>query len=295
MSDWWQLSLSCSREQSDHCESLLLEAGALSLQLADAAGESIYEPAPGETPLWSKLKITALFDHAIHPETVFNQLASNLETELLASIETHELANQVWERICLERFKPMRFGQRLWICPSWQQPPDPKACNVILDPGIAFGTGTHPTTAQCLQMLDRNPPEQLDVIDYGCGSGILSVAALKLGAKKVIATDIDPQALAATEANAQLNHIDKNRLITCLPDQFPEMQVDYLLANILSSVLVELQPQLTRLLKPSARIVLSGIMQQQQQQVIEAFQDFFDLEAVKLMQGWCCITGTRIH
>ncbi len=291
---WLQLSIQCSREELENTENIFLESGALSLTLGDAKDEPIYEPLPGETPVWPNTTLTGLFEQTRSIEVLYDELVEKLPAHQISSIRKHLLEDQVWERAFLDQFKPLQFGKNLWICPSWHKPPDPEACNIILDPGIAFGTGTHPTTALCLEFLDENPPGSKSVLDFGCGSGILAIAAFKLGASKVTSTDIDPQALDATASNAKRNAIVPERLGICLPEKMNSEPVEYLMANILSGPLVELEPQLASLTIKGAQLVLSGILPSQADSVVQAYQKHFQLDEVTIKDSWCRITGIRL-
>ena len=290
---WWQLTIECTQPEIEATEDILLSLGALSLTLGDAQDEPIYEPPPGETPFWSTTTITGLFEQTRSIEALYDDLVRLLPEHQIASIRKHQLEDQQWERAFLDQFQPIPFGENLWICPSWHQPPDPDACNIILDPGIAFGTGTHPTTALCLQFLAQHPPRGKSVLDFGCGSGILAIAASKLGASSVRCTDIDPQALLATEDNARRNDIDPADLHITLPDAMDDAPVDYLLANILSGPLVELEPQLAALTRPGAQLVLSGILPQQAESVMQAYARDFELDALTTENDWCRVSGIR--
>ncbi len=289
---WWNLSLHCRREQLEAAEALLLELGAQAIDIRDAGDEPIYEPLPGDTPLWNDSIITGLFDQSTDAETLQDRLSRRLPAEQAASIRIELLPDQVWERAHLDRYQPLRFGRRLWIVPSWHQPPEPEACNILLDPGIAFGTGSHPTTALCLEYLDAHPPRGQSVIDFGCGSGILAIAAHKLGARSIAAIDIDPQALDATRRNAERNGIDPEAWTIGLPDVEPE-PADWLIANILSGALVELEPRFRRLTRPGGRLLLSGILPEQAEAVSRAYSAHFDLDAVTIDSDWCRISGRR--
>ncbi|MCK4707897.1 MAG: 50S ribosomal protein L11 methyltransferase [Gammaproteobacteria bacterium] len=290
---WWQLTIQCSREELESTEDILLEIGALSLTLGDAKDEPIYEPLPGETPVWPSTTLTGLFEQTRTIEELYDELVEKLPAHQISSIRKHSLDDQVWERAFLDQFEPIKFGNNLWICPSWHEPPNPAACNIILDPGIAFGTGTHPTTALCLEFLDQHPPANKSVLDFGCGSGILAIAAFKLGASKVSCIDIDPQALEATANNAERNSIDPARLGITLPEDMSLEPVDYLMANILSGPLVELEPKLAALTVSGAQLVLSGILPPQAESVEQAYQKDFQLDAVETKNNWCRITGIR--
>lgn len=290
---WWQLSVRCSEQELEKTEDILLELGALCLTISDAQDEPIYEPLPGHTPMWSISVVTGLFDQKHTLESLYDDLVKKLPEHQVQSIKKHQLEDQVWERAFLDQFKPTRFGENLWICPSWHQPPQAEACNIILDPGIAFGTGSHPTTALCLEYLDSHPPEDKSVIDYGCGSGILAIAAYKLGARYVSSIDIDPQALTSTARNAERNAIDPEDLHISLPQQQAVEAADLLIANILSGPLIELEPLFASLIRPSGHLLLSGILVTQADTILQAYQKHFELDAVKIKEDWCCITGTR--
>ena len=228
-------------------------------------------------------------------ERIVPSVTSRLPSDQARTLQARQLDDQVWERSFLEHYEPMKFGERLWICPSWHQPPRPEACNILLDPGLAFGTGSHPTTALCLEFLDAHPPKDKSVLDYGCGSGILAIAAFKLGARRISCIDIDPQALQASADNARRNDIDPELLHISLPGQQPIAAVDYLMANILSGPLIELEPEFARLTRAGGQLLLSGILQDQQQQIIEAYQKHFILDAVKIRDDWCRVSGKRKH
>jgi ribosomal protein L11 methyltransferase len=193
----------------------------------------------------------------------------------------------------MDNFHPMRFGQRLWIVPSWHSAPEPDAVNLLLDPGLAFGTGTHPTTALCLEWLDGQDLTDCNVLDFGCGSGILAIAALLLGAKQAVGTDIDYQAIEASRDNAERNGIDASRFPLYLPEQLPAEQADVLVANILAGPLVALAPQLISLVKPGGRLALSGILAEQGEEVAAAYAATFDLDPLCIRDGWVRISGRR--
>ena len=290
---WWQLTVECSSEELEQTEDILLALGAFSLTIADARDEPIYEPLPGDTPVWSYSTVTGLFDQSRSLEDLYDDLVKNLPEHQVSTIRREQLEDQVWEWVFFDRYQPIRFGRRLWVCPGWHEPPQPDACNVILDPGIAFGTGSHATTALCLEFLDAHPPVDKEVIDYGCGSGILAIAAFKLGARQLHCIDIDPQALKATEDNAHRNRIDPGLLNISTPDKLQQQPVDYLMANILSGPLIDLQEQFAKLCKPGARLLLSGILENQADSVCDAYSGNFQLDAVKIRDGWCLVTGTR--
>jgi len=290
---WVQIKLRTKKKFSDELDALLLEQGAVSISYADAEDNPVLEPAPGETPVWPELIITALYDAEVDTDNILRTLEASGLPHSDLSIEA--LPDQDWERAWMDDFKPMRFGERLWICPSWLEPPEPDAINLMLDPGLAFGTGTHPTTALCLQWLDAHPPQDALVIDYGCGSGVLAVAALKLGARHCWGVDIDPQALDATKANAEKNGIPPAHLYVAEPDDLPPIKADLLIANILSGPLVELAPSLTHLVKAGGQLILSGILEEQATSVIEAYTPWFEMQAPVGKEEWVRLEGRRLQ
>lgn len=289
---WIQLIFHSNQELAPRIENLLEEAGALSVTMADDADQPILEPELGTTPLWNNTRITGLFESGPDLESLARQLISKLDTDTQPDWEVQELEEQDWTRAWMDRFEPMQFGQRLWIVPSWYEAPNQEAVNILLDPGLAFGTGTHPTTRLCLEWLDSHDCAGKEVIDYGCGSGILAIAAAKLGAKRVMGVDNDPQALIATRENARVNGVD-SRIQAYLPGQFPEEPADLLLANILAGPLVDLYPVLSRLVKPGGYIVLSGILQEQADALRESYQQGFELKPTTLLDEWVRVDGIR--
>ena len=194
----------------------------------------------------------------------------------------------------MDNFHPMSFGKRLWICPSWRDPVDKNAVNLMLDPGLAFGTGTHPTTSLCLKWLDGADIQDKRVIDYGCGSGVLGIAAILLGASKMIGVDNDPQALIASKDNAQRNNINDQLIALYLPDQTPNLQADIVIANILALPLIGLAPRLAELTRPNGHIILSGILEEQAEDVLDRYSEWFSMQPVVSDQGWVRLTGQRV-
>ncbi|WP_041522536.1 50S ribosomal protein L11 methyltransferase [Gilvimarinus agarilyticus] len=289
---WLQIKVNTVREQAPKLEDALLDAGAVSVTLQDNADQPILEPGLGETPLWDQVRITGLFDASIDTRTTTNEIHNALNSELPA-YQWEQLEDKDWEREWMSNYHPICCGERLWICPSWIAPPEPNKVNILLDPGLAFGTGTHPTTFLCMQWLDQQPLEDLTLVDYGCGSGILGIAALKLGARHVVGVDIDPQALIATSDNAQRNHLAENAMPVYLPPKAPSDQVDIVLANILAGPLAELAPQLSGLTRPGGKICLSGILATQAEAVMAAYSDDFEFDPIAQKDEWVRITGTK--
>ncbi len=289
--NWQQIVLATDKARVNDLETALFQVGCLSVTIEDAGDQPIFEPAPGTTPVWAQLRVTGLFDEEADLEQVTDQLHAILGG--LSVIELTTLADRAWEREWMSHFKPMQFGQRLWICPSWCEPPEPAAVNLMLDPGLAFGTGTHQTTALCLEWLDQHDLHEKQVIDYGCGSGILAIAALLLGCKSVLAVDNDPQALQATRQNALNNHVEKEQLTVSAPDAVESAPVDLLMANILAGPLIELAPRLSSLVLSGGQIILSGILTSQIDDVSTAYQPFFDLHDPVSRGDWVRLSGNR--
>jgi ribosomal protein L11 methyltransferase len=256
---WLQVRLAITPEQAETYEDALLEVGAVSVTFMDAEDQPIFEPDLGTTPLWSHTHLLALFE----ADTDETALLAHLQLLCGGALPEHHverIEDQDWERSWMDGFQPMRFGQRLWIVPSWHAAPEPEAVNLLLDPGLAFGTGTHPTTALCLEWLDGQDLAGCNVLDFGCGSGILAIAALLLGAPQAVGTDIDPQALEASRDNASRNGIDPARFPVHLPADLPQQPAEVVVANILAGPLVSLAPQIGALVKPGGRLALSGIL-----------------------------------
>lgn len=289
---WLQLRLAITPEQAPTYEDALLEVGAVSVTFMDAEDQPIFEPDLGTTPLWSHTHLLALFE----ADTDADALVAHLQLLTDGALPEHQIEHiedQDWERSWMDGFAPMRFGQRLWIVPSWHEAPQPDAVNLLLDPGLAFGTGTHPTTSLCLQWLDAQPLEDCNVLDFGCGSGILAIAALLLGAPRAVGTDIDPQALEASRDNAQRNGIADERFPVYLPADLPQEPADVMVANILAGPLVSLAPQITSLVKPGGRLALSGILAEQADEVRATYAADFALDPTAVQDGWVRISGVR--
>ncbi|OLU24358.1 ribosomal protein L11 methyltransferase [Pseudomonas sp. PA15(2017)] len=289
---WLQLRLAITPEQAPTYEDALLDVGAVSVTFMDAEDQPIFEPDLGTTPLWSHTHLLALFEADTDADTLVAHLQL-LTDGALPEHQIERIEDQDWERSWMDGFAPMRFGQRLWIVPSWHEAPQPDAVNLLLDPGLAFGTGTHPTTSLCLQWLDAQPLEGCSVLDFGCGSGILAIAALLLGAPRAVGTDIDPQALEASRDNAGRNGIADQRFPLYLPADLPQEPADVVVANILAGPLVSLAPQITSLVKPGGRLALSGILAEQADDVCAAYAADFDLDPSAVQDGWVRISGIR--
>ncbi|MFK8052121.1 MAG: 50S ribosomal protein L11 methyltransferase [Woeseiaceae bacterium] len=290
---WQQLKMPLAGLDQETCEQAMLDAGAVAITYTDAADQPILEPAPGEAPLWRDAIITALFDDKISFDQIALQMLSKLGREHLPDFDIDLLAEREWERAWLDDFKAMQFGERLWVSPHEQPIDQPGAVVLKLDPGLAFGTGTHATTALCLARLDGLDLKGAEVLDFGCGSGILGIAAVLLGAKAIHAIDIDPQAITATRANALANDVG-HHIKTDLPDALASRKpgsFDIVLANILAQPLIDLSDALTNVLKPGGRILLSGILQAQADRVKSAYESRIEFGPVSVQDGWVLLDG----
>jgi ribosomal protein L11 methyltransferase len=272
-------------------ESACMQSGALCVTFSDASDDPVLEPRPGEMRLWRQTRLQALYDAPRADAALIVTLAAALGIDAL-QLTARAVADRAWEREWLRDFHAMRFGERLWICPRHESVADPEAVVVRLDPGLAFGTGSHPSTAMCLQWLDGTPLSGSTVVDYGCGAGALAIAALKLGARRAYAFDIDPQALLATRENAIDNAV-ADRLQLCERAADIARGCDVLLANILAEVLISLNQQFAQLLAPGARVLLAGILAAQEAEVAAAFLKWFDMERFAGRDGWVALAGTR--
>ncbi|GAB5413342.1 MAG: 50S ribosomal protein L11 methyltransferase [Congregibacter sp.] len=291
---WVQLRLDCAKTSAAAFESALLELGALSVTLEDREDEPLLEPAVGTTPLWRAIRISGLFPADFDaPGAVAALKRGGVECNPRVEI----LEDKDWEREWMAHYQPMRFGERLWICPSWKTPPDPDAINLLLDPGLAFGTGTHPTTAMCLRALDGMALKGHRVVDFGCGSGILGIAALRLGAQELLCVDNDPQALAATHENARRNQVPLDLQQVTLPGNYDRAayakSCDLVLANILAGPLESLAEELCAFLKPGGRLVLAGLLDSQAANLISVYAPWLKLSALFQQDEWVCLSGVR--
>lgn len=300
MSAWLELKTEVARSDVDMAEELLLALGALSITNLDAQDQPLLEPGPGETPLWDRVVVVGLFPGDLDPDDVRAAFATAWQTACETNppgFRVEGLADQPWERVWLEHFKPTRFGERLWVVPSWTQPPQPDAVNLHLDPGLAFGTGTHQTTALCLRWLDALANDgtlhNARVLDFGCGSGILAIAAALLGASDVTGVDNDPQAIIATRENAERNGVAVNAL---LPGEFAgasPREFDAVVANILAGPLVQLAPRIAGCVAPGGHIALSGILRDQAADVAAAYTAWIDWDTPAVDGDWVRLSGRR--
>ena len=295
---WLQIHITVDQAQVDFTETLLMSLGAVSVTLDDAEDQALLEPLPGETPLWNKVIVTGIYQEDEKEPIDVEKLEAFLKEQLpSAPIRNEQLEDQVWERAWMDYYEPIQIAEKFWIVPEWLEAPDADAVNIKLDPGLAFGTGNHASTFLCLQWLGQTDLKDKIVIDYGCGSGILGVAALLLGAKKVYATDIDPQAVLATKQNAELNNV-LDHLFVGLPEEFnaefKSQKADVLVANILAAPLMALAPEFATLLKTEGEFALAGVIEEQVADVTGVYHEFFDIVAIeKREENWCRISGKR--
>lgn len=290
---WQQLICHTTVEHQEAISAALEEAGAASVTFEDAVDQPILEPLPGETPLWDQLVITGLYPAEEDLTALLLHLELHRHSWSIAELKLEQLEDRPWVREWMDNFHPMLFGQRLWVYPSWREVPATatEAVKILLDPGLAFGTGNHPTTALCLEWLDGEDLVGKQVLDYGCGSGILAIAAAKLGAAVVVATDLDPQALEATVENARRNQLTADKIITCLPEDLPAQRYDVVIANILSGPLVTLAPTLLSYLKPQGRLALSGILADQGATVAAAYEFALENTQITAKEEWLRLAG----
>lgn len=295
---WLQIHITVEQAQVDFTETLLSSLGAVSVTLDDAENQDLLEPLPGETPLWNKVIVTGIYAQEEDEEIDVNALTTFITAQMPDTPLRYDfLEDQEWERTWMDAYKPIQIAEKYWIVPEWMQAPEPDAVNIKLDPGLAFGTGNHASTFLCLQWLGKINFKDKIVIDYGCGSGILGVAALLLGAKKVYATDIDPQAVLATKQNAELNGVLEH-LYVGLPEEFNiefnHQKADVFVANILAGPLMALAPEFSTLIKSEGEFALAGILEEQVTDVSAVYSQFFDIiEVEKREEQWCRISGKR--
>jgi ribosomal protein L11 methyltransferase len=295
---WQQLKVQVRSDQIEPLERLLLDYGGLSISYLDAEDQPVFQKEPGSTPLWDLVDLVCLFEKETNLDGLLFLLQQHPAIKDKESLSLEILEDQAWERSWMANFKAVQFGERLWVCPSWQEPPEPNAVNIMLDPGLAFGSGSHATTSMCLQWLEKNIRDESTVIDYGCGSGILAIAAALLGATRVIAVDNDPQAITATIENAKRNNIPEGIIETYLPDQLPDDRAtllsDILVANILAEPLIQLAEDLSNLVKPKGQIALSGLLTEQADGLLEHYGSWFEMDEAVLSEEWARLSGIRL-
>ena len=289
---WNQISFEVKKLEADLASEVLMGLGSISITYSDAHDDAIYEPPLGETPLWEFTRITALFKPEVSTQKIIDSLGKicNIKVD-----DTFKIQDKIWEEECQKDFPSMQFGKNLWVCPSWESkhsiPSD--AIVINMDPGLAFGTGTHQTTSLCLEFLAENPPNSLDVIDFGCGTGILAIAAAKLGAKRVLAIDNDPQAVTASKENAKKNNCADVIKAFHSAEMIEYEKCDLLMANILAKPLVELQTLFSKIVKPNGAILLSGILEHQVEKIIDCYSPNFNNFKNSNKNEWYRISASR--
>ena len=290
---WLQAHLTVDKAGAPLVELLFERLGAVAVSLGDAGDEPMLEPPPGAMPLWQATRVSGLFDPSVTGiDTLRSAIGRALDAEAGPSLVVEWLEDRDWERAWMDQYRPMRFGNRLWIRPSGFEVDQPDAVIVDLDPGLAFGTGTHPTTALCLEWLDGQDLHGRTLVDFGCGSGVLAIAALRLGASGATAFDHDPQALTATRENAARNGV-LDRLIVAADPPAGTAPADFVVANILANVLVALAPRISAMVRPGGRLALSGILAGQDQAVAAAYAEWVDFETTTSREEWVLLRGTR--
>ncbi|HHQ4682460.1 TPA: 50S ribosomal protein L11 methyltransferase [Aeromonas veronii] len=288
---WIQIRINATAKTADKVSNMLLGRGAQAVTFMDAKDVPVYEPMPGETPLWGETEVMGLFDAETDPAPTIAFFRQIFGENVGYKVE--QLEDKDWVREWMDHFHPMQFGERLWICPSWRDVPNPDAVNVMLDPGLAFGTGTHPTTALCLQWLDGLDLTGKTVVDFGCGSGILGIAALKLGAARVIGIDIDPQAIQASRDNAARNGVADQIELYLPADQPQDVEADVVVANILAGPLRELAPLIAGHGKPGSLMALSGVLESQAPELETIYGQWFEMDPTAVKEEWCRLSGRK--
>ncbi len=290
---WIELEITASEEHVSDLSEQLSTFGAVAVTLHDGGDRPILEPTKTTPIIWKKTVIIGLFTNDIELTPILSYFEQQKTEGTIQELSVKEIADQDWVRLSLDTFKPMHFGNRLWVSPSWQTLPKPDAVNVILDPGLAFGTGTHATTSLCLEWLDQNIQSEKLVIDYGTGSGILGISALKLGAKQVFAVDNDPDALITARENGEQNQLFPPAFITYLPNELPEAKADLIIANILTQPLLTLAPLFAKLSQPGGKIVLSGILRVDAEKIFDAYSKNYTMQKPIFKDDWALLVGTR--
>ncbi len=294
---WLSLVIDSDAEHAEALSEALLELGALSVDLLDADADTPDEQAifgePGEPPpgVWQHNRVSALFDSDKDINSILHNASARIGLKQIPEHRIETLADNDWVRLTQSQFEPIPISPRLWIVPTWHTPSDPEAINIVLDPGLAFGTGSHPTTRLCLRWLDSNLRGGETVLDYGCGSGILAIAALKLGAAHAVGVDVDLQAVTASRGNAAANQVKNVRFY--LPDDIQQSSYDLVVANILTNPLRMLAPLLANATHRGGRIVLSGILEEQAREIMDIYQQWFVLDTPVFEDGWSCLSGRK--
>lgn len=285
---WKELHIITTADKADTISDQLSNFGANAVTFRDGGDDPIFEPSANTPRVWAKTVVIGLFDSMLDITPLLEQLSEH-------TVNIIDIPDEDWVRRSLDSFKPMKFGQKLWVCPSWQTPPEPNAINLILDPGLAFGTGSHPTTSLCLEWLDENIESKQVVIDYGCGSGILGIAALKLGAERVFAVDNDMQALESANHNSRQNNCQPYVFTTFLPEDMPDIKADLVIANILAQPLIELAPKLALLTRLGGKILLSGILYDQVESINNIYKSWYIMQHPIFKGEWASLVGIRAN
>ena len=295
---WIQITLSSTPENSEFLEDMLLLCGAGAVSMLDGADQPVFEPIKGTTPLWQDTQVMGLFEADTDGDALLDHLRSGWQEAFphthFPTYKLEILEDKDWERQWMDRFEPIQFGERLWVCPSWKEPEDKNAVNLMLDPGLAVGTGTHPTTAHCLRFLDKQVEGGELIIDYGCGSGILGIAALLLGSERMLGVDNDPQALLATRQNAERNGISADQYDVVLPENTHKIEADIMVANILAGPLISLAENIATLTKSGGKLALSGLLSHQADEVRAAYEPWFNMDGMEQLDDWIILTGTKL-
>lgn len=297
---WTEIVIEVPEQQAELLSTALMDAGALSVSVEDAdAGTQAEKPLFGEPGMnlqaaWEHSRVIALIDMDTDADALLQEACAEIGLTQIPTHSLRQVEEQDWVRLTQSQFDPIKIGQNIWVVPSWHQAPEPDALVLELDPGLAFGTGSHPTTRLCMEWLEQNAPQGKTVLDYGCGSGILAMVAAKLGATEVLGVDIDPQAIDSAGFNAERNHCE---IAWYLPDDFiarhPQRGFDVVVANILSSPLKLLAPMLAGRVAQGGSLVLSGVLERQAQEVIAAYSPFLELSVWNAREGWVALAGTR--
>ena len=289
---WHQLSVITDENTAPQLADFFSHLGAVSVTYMDAEDEPVYEPGIGETKIWSNTQVVALYELDANVDLIKDLVFQQYKTADLRNWLYEAVDDQEWERAWMEYYQPMKFAEKLWVCPTDQEQYEPNTVCLTLDPGLAFGTGTHPTTALCLEWLASHYLHHKTVIDYGCGSGILAVAAVLLDAKIAHGVDIDPQAITATESNALKNKV-QDKIHCYLPEKFKPFQADVVLANILAKPLIDMSEQICALVATGGRLVLSGILFEQAESVINAYEKYIDFNPLTQQEDWIRLDGIK--
>ena len=297
---WIQLKVEVLPDQIEIIEDSMLLEGAQAVTLQDGADQPILEPELGTMPVWDKTIVIGLFDAEINGDVLIANMKNlfsfdpGMQGKAFPEHKLELVEDKDWERAWMDNFHAMPFGDRLWVCPSWKEPENKNAVNLMLDPGLAFGTGTHPTTAHCLRFLDKQVEGGELIIDYGCGSGILGIAALLLGSERMLGVDNDPQALLATRQNAERNGISAGQYDVVLPENTHKIEADIMVANILAGPLISLAENIATLTKSGGKLALSGLLSHQADEVRTAYEPWFNMDGMEQLDGWIILTGTKL-